>query len=552
VSKRFNDVAGGLLTATFQRLLHQMQQEYHIIRAQMPRRESARRSHPLARKWDIYETLSMRLSLLQMTLGKHLDLNHIPFFPGEILDEVFRILHYIQVTPNIENLRAFKLTDELFDLSEMAMEYFKEKIEPALPEISYFNSEFWDFTFSGCPGKLGGSSLLESPEEDGRNPSELGSLEETGEISQPQSNMVLRKRIRRIRQGMKRYNSELAVLKQELKSCQKTITDQNKQIREYSTRLDSYDKKFEDSSKKFSLLLAELNKCKTELQYWRSKSPAISQIKCRECGTIVSGKEDRIQDLEDRRALAHQGVIIDFEEDESPAYEYHDKVADCLPGTSGPSKHHHTKDQQPHSKRKAEAKSKGKGRKRAQREFLIYPESAVSHRIDLEDRYILQADLDLRLANGVVWLASIGSCLYEAPPIASGPTIPHEMKLAVACLILSGALSLGVLARQAYVLPAGMDLLGLANPRATFSCAGRIYGYYADVDNDCKLFHVCHPILDERNQLLETAHYTFACPNQTAFSQDSLTCAFVDDALPCDQAPSFYDSVNALFGILGQ
>ena len=84
VCKRFNDVAGGLLTATFQRLLHQMQQEYHIIRAQMPRRESARRSHPLARKWDIYETLSMRLSLLQMTLGKHLDLNHIPFFPGEV------------------------------------------------------------------------------------------------------------------------------------------------------------------------------------------------------------------------------------------------------------------------------------------------------------------------------------------------------------------------------------------------------------------------------------------------------------------------------------
>jgi hypothetical protein len=41
--------------------------------------------------------------------------------------------------------RAFKVTDELFDLSTMAMEYFKEHIEPTLPEITYFGAEFLDF-----------------------------------------------------------------------------------------------------------------------------------------------------------------------------------------------------------------------------------------------------------------------------------------------------------------------------------------------------------------------------------------------------------------------
>lgn len=54
----------------------------------------------------------------------------------QILDEIYRIIHYIKTTPRLA--RPYKVTDELFDLSTMAMEYFKEKIEPTLPEITYF------------------------------------------------------------------------------------------------------------------------------------------------------------------------------------------------------------------------------------------------------------------------------------------------------------------------------------------------------------------------------------------------------------------------------
>ena len=66
----------------------------------------------------------------------------------QILDEVYRILHYIKVTPKLA--RPYKVTDELFDLSTMAMEYFKEHIEPTLPEIPYFGADFLDLagTFS--------------------------------------------------------------------------------------------------------------------------------------------------------------------------------------------------------------------------------------------------------------------------------------------------------------------------------------------------------------------------------------------------------------------
>ena len=65
------------------------------------------------------------------------------------MDEVHRILKHIKTTPNLG--RAYKVTDELCDLSTMAMEYFKEKIEPRLPEISYFGSEFLDVS-SHFPG----------------------------------------------------------------------------------------------------------------------------------------------------------------------------------------------------------------------------------------------------------------------------------------------------------------------------------------------------------------------------------------------------------------
>ena len=47
-----------------------------------------------------------------------------PVLVFQILDEVYRILSYIQSTHSPLG-RAYKVTDELFDLSTMAMEYFK-------------------------------------------------------------------------------------------------------------------------------------------------------------------------------------------------------------------------------------------------------------------------------------------------------------------------------------------------------------------------------------------------------------------------------------------
>ena len=51
-----------------------------------------------------------------------------------------------------------------------------------------------------------------------------------------------------------------------------------------------------------------------------------------------------------------------------------------------------------------------------------------------------------------------------------------------------------------------------------FTCEGRVYGYYADVANDCQLFHVCYPVLYPDGQT-EMFKWSFICPNQTIFDQ---------------------------------
>ncbi|XP_013416068.1 F-box only protein 28 [Lingula anatina] len=98
------------------------------LKVQLPRRESERRNHPLARHIDILAAIETRLSLLGMTYMKYVDLGLACFIPGKVLDELFRILHYVK---NVNTPpRAHELLQELRDISSMAMEHFDEKILP--------------------------------------------------------------------------------------------------------------------------------------------------------------------------------------------------------------------------------------------------------------------------------------------------------------------------------------------------------------------------------------------------------------------------------------
>ena len=46
-----------------------------------------------------------------------------------------------------------------------------------------------------------------------------------------------------------------------------------------------------------------------------------------------------------------------------------------------------------------------------------------------------------------------------------------------------------------YQFSSGYEFI-IGQPAEVFSCEQRQYGYYADVDNDCRVFHICLPIQD--------------------------------------------------------
>jgi len=90
--------------------------------------------------------------------------------------------------------------------------------------------------------------------------------------------------------------------------------------------------------------------------------------------------------------------------------------------------------------------------------------------------------------------------------------------------------------RAAYQLPDGIEFY-VGDIKTTFECPGD--GYYGDIDNDCKLFHICITHTFPKGDTNQE-QYTFACGNQTVFNQFSLTCSHEDEAVPCNQSPDFY------------
>ncbi|XP_003701171.2 uncharacterized protein LOC100875735 [Megachile rotundata] len=75
-------------------------------------------------------------------------------------------------------------------------------------------------------------------------------------------------------------------------------------------------------------------------------------------------------------------------------------------------------------------------------------------------------------------------------------------------------------------------------PETSFTCRNKIVGsYYADPETDCQVFHVCVSVSGT------VQDYKFLCPNDTAFDQESQTCADWYD-VDCEAATLYYASDN--------
>lgn len=68
----------------------------------------------------------------------------------------------------------------------------------------------------------------------------------------------------------------------------------------------------------------------------------------------------------------------------------------------------------------------------------------------------------------------------------------------------------------------------------TFSCQNRIYGYYADMENECQVFHVCLP------QTRGSIRWSFICPAETVFNQETFVCTRTDSSIPCEESEKYY------------
>ncbi|KAL7733673.1 hypothetical protein ACLKA6_005119 [Drosophila palustris] len=82
----------------------------------------------------------------------------------------------------------------------------------------------------------------------------------------------------------------------------------------------------------------------------------------------------------------------------------------------------------------------------------------------------------------------------------------------------------------------------------SFSCANKSYGYYADVENDCQIFHVCLPVTYADGKE-NTFRWSFICPEETIFSQESFTCMRREDmTIDCEDSYRYYE-LNGNFGL---
>ena len=84
VNRRLDDIGQKLLNKGFN-IVEKFHGEIHKeVKSKLPRRESERRNHSLARHVDILAAVETRLSLLTMTFSKYIDMDLCCFIPGKV------------------------------------------------------------------------------------------------------------------------------------------------------------------------------------------------------------------------------------------------------------------------------------------------------------------------------------------------------------------------------------------------------------------------------------------------------------------------------------
>ncbi|XP_063048001.1 F-box only protein 28 isoform X2 [Engraulis encrasicolus] len=184
------------------------------VKAQLPRRESERRNHSLARHADILAAVETRLSLLNMTFMKYVDSNLCCFIPGKVIDEIYRVLRYVNSTRAPQ--RAHEVLQELRDISSMAMEYFDEKIVPILKK---------KLPGADLSGRLIGSTPVAGPSTSLTTMSLLA------------KNTPSRSEMTKVQQQVKVNGASMTALRREMQEVRVKQLEQQKQLQDQEQKL---------------------------------------------------------------------------------------------------------------------------------------------------------------------------------------------------------------------------------------------------------------------------------------------------------------------------
>ncbi|KAK9411985.1 F-box only protein 28 [Crotalus adamanteus] len=184
------------------------------VKAQLPRRESERRNHSLARHADILAAVETRLSLLNMTFMKYVDSNLCCFIPGKVIDEIYRVLRYVNSTKAPQ--RAHEVLQELRDISSMAMEYFDEKIVPILKR---------KLPGSDVSGRLMAAAPVPGP----------SAALTTMQLFSKQN--PSRQEVTKLQQQIKTNGAGVTVLRREISELRTKVQEQQKQLQDQDQKL---------------------------------------------------------------------------------------------------------------------------------------------------------------------------------------------------------------------------------------------------------------------------------------------------------------------------
>ncbi|XP_011302514.1 F-box only protein 28 [Fopius arisanus] len=306
VCKHFDRTCQQMLNRGFS-----LMEKYHgqclkNVKSQLPRRESERRNHALARHADVLTAIETRISMLSMTFMKYVNLHLCCFIPGKVIDEILRVLRLIKDTKFPP--RAHEILQELRDISSMAMEHFDEKILPVLKQ-----SACTSMVNAVSSYELPGSSFMISHHNSTPTTSVYGQHTLTAENWNNTMRAVF---IKTRKNRLSFLNVEAAMKKLRLRlkrqACfihlqSKKLQNQSKKIHEQEQQISEMRRHFEEWEQKIGDLTAELSRSREE----PLKGEKIESCKRKRIDVIKRTSDNNDLEAKKRKLIVERKPSID-------------------------------------------------------------------------------------------------------------------------------------------------------------------------------------------------------------------------------------------------